>query len=198
MSISSQRWPLAAAVTGLALGVLLGACASNLTVRSDQDPNADFSRYATWNFFDELGIEGGYNSPIFGEHFREAIFEEMSARGYRLSTSPDLKVNVSLRADEKMKVKTQTAPYMSGAYYRGLYGPYHGSAFGVGVGTVSRATEVTEASVFIDLVDTSAERLVWQGDAGAEANEKSAQNLREAIFTAVDRVFELYPHVAAQ
>jgi hypothetical protein len=196
--MESQRWPRAAAFTGLAVSILLGACASKISVRSDQDPNADFSRYSTWNFFDELGIEGGYNSPVFGELFREAIFEEMSARGYRLSTSPELRVNVSIRTDEKVKVTTQTAPYMSGAYYRGLYGPYHGSAFGVGVGTVSRATEVTEASVFIDLVDRSNDRLVWQGVAVAEANEKTAQNLREAIFTAVDRVFELYPHVAAQ
>lgn len=191
---SQRRWPAAVLLSGL----LLGACAGGITVRSDSDPKADFSRYVTWNFFDELGIEGGYNSPVFGEHFREAIFEEMSSRGYRLSTSPDLFVNVSIRIDEKVKMTTYTAPYMSGAYYHGLYGPYYGSAFGVGVGTVTRATEVAEASVFIDLVDNATDRLVWQGVVVAEANEKTALNLRDAIFEAVDRVFERYPHVAGQ
>lgn len=180
------------------LALLLAGCSPSIKVRSDEDPSADFSRYSTWNFFDEMGIEGGYNSPVFGEYFREAIFAEMSARGYRLSTTPDLYVNVSIRADDRVKMTTYTSPYMSGHYYRGLYGPYHGSAFGVGIGTTTRATRVTEASVFIDLVDNASDRLVWQGVAVAEANDKMAQNLREAIFSAVDQVFELYPYTAAQ
>ena len=72
--MESQRWPRAAAFTGLAVSILLGACASKISVRSDQDPNADFSRYSTWNFFDELGIEGGVN---IGECPREHRIEEI-------------------------------------------------------------------------------------------------------------------------
>ena len=65
-------------------------CSSGLTVRSDEDPGAEFGRYQTWNFFDPMGIEGGYNSPVFGELFREAITREMTERGYRLTENPDL------------------------------------------------------------------------------------------------------------
>jgi hypothetical protein len=187
---------LAASVAAPLLVLLLGACASGLEVRSDQDPNADFNQYRTWGFFEQLGIEGGYNSPVFGEHFRAAITQEMTARGYRQSMNPDLYINVTLRADDKVKMKSHTAPYMSGAYYQRPGGPYYGSAFGVGVGTVSRATEVTEASVFIDFVDNETDRLVWQGVAVAEADDKAAQRLRDAIFSAVERVFTLYPYTA--
>lgn len=176
----------------------LGACASGLEVRSDIDPAADFSRFETWDFFDELGVEGGYNSPIFGELFRESISAEMERRGYRRQANPDLYVNVTIRGDDKVRMRSYTAPYMSGAYYRQPGGPYYGSSLGVGVGTVSRATQVTEASIFIDLVDNATDRLVWQGVAVAEANDETAQNLRNAIFTAVDRVFELYPHTAGR
>ena len=195
MSRFTVKRPFAAALAALFVASLT-ACASSLEVRSDVDPAADFSRYKTWNFFDPLGVEGGYNSPIFGELFRESITAQMNQRGYRQAANPDLYVNVTIRGDDKVKMKSYTAPYMSGAYYHRPGGPYYGSAVGVGVGTVSRATKVTEASIFVDLVDNATDRLVWQGVAVAEANDETAQHLRNAIFTAVDRTFELYPHTA--
>lgn len=180
-------------------GLLLAAagCSSGLAVRSDEDPNADFGRYRTWNYFDPMGIEGGYNSPIFGELFREAITREMTERGYRLDDEPDLLINVTLRTDDKVKMTSYTSPYMSGYYYGGAGSPYHGSSMGVGVGVSSRATKVTEVSVFIDLVDVSRQRMSWQGVAVLDANDKVAQQLRDAIYTAVNRVYELYPYTTA-
>lgn len=179
----------------LAAACLVAACSSGLQVRSDQDPQADFDSYRTWNFFDQLGIEGGYNSPVFGEHFRAAVTGQLNQRGYVQSDDPDLYVNVTIRSDEKVEMRSHTRPYMSGAYYaQPGGGPYHGSSVGVGVGSVSRATRVTEASVFIDLVDNRTDRLVWQGVAVTEANDATAQRLRDAIYTAVDQVFKLYPY----
>ena len=61
----------------LLFALLVSACASKLTVRSEADPSADFSQYETWNFFPQLGIEGGNSSPVFGEHCRAAIEREM-------------------------------------------------------------------------------------------------------------------------
>ena len=183
----------------LLLGCLLfsmAGCSSGLAVRSDEDPNADFGRYRTWNYFDPMGIEGGYNSPIYGELFREAITREMTERGYRLDAEPDLLINVTLRTDDKVKMTSYTSPYMSGYYYGGAGSPYRGSSMGVGVGVGSRATKVTEASVFIDLVDARKQRMSWQGVAVIDASDKVAQQLRDAIYTAVNRVYDLYPHTA--
>ena len=180
----------------LLAGCLMAGCSSGLQVRSDIDPAADFSEYATWNFFDPMGIEGGYNSPVYGERFREAISREMDARGYRQADSPDLLVNVTLRADDKVRMRSYTAPYMSGAYYNRPGGPYYGSALGVGVGVGSRATVSTEASVFIDLVDVDRQQVVWQGVAIVDVTDKVAQNLRESVYTAVNEVFKQYPHQA--
>jgi hypothetical protein len=183
-------------VPALFCAVLLAGCAAGLAVRSDEDPAADFASYRTWNFFDPMGIEGGYNSPIFGELFREAIAREMNERGYRLAVESDLLVNVTIRGDDKVKVTSYTAPYLSGAYYGRPGGAYAGSAMGVGVGTGTRATRVTEASVFIDLVDARQQRVSWQGVAVVDVDDDVAQRLRDAVFTAVDRVFELYPYSA--
>lgn len=177
---------------------LLVACSSSLQVRSDSDPSVDFSRFSTFNFFDPMGIEGGYNSPIFGQLFRESITNEMRGRGYVLSDSPDLLVNVTLRTDDRVKMTAYTAPYLSGAYYSRPGGAYYGSALGVGLGVGQQARSVTEASVFIDLVDPAKRRVVWQGVAVFDATEKVATQLRNTTFTAVDAVFKKYPHQAGQ
>lgn len=176
----------------------MSACSSSPQIRVDEDPAADFDRYTTWNFFDQLGIEGGYNSPVYGEHFRAAITREMSAKGYRQSDNPDLFINVTFRADDKVKMRSYTQPYMSGAYYGRPGGPSYGSALGVGVGVSSRATKITEASVFIDMVDNSTDRMVWQGVAVIDANEKVATHLKDATYTAVNLVFKKYEHTAAK
>lgn len=183
------------AVLGFAL-LVLTACSSGLSVRSDADPTADFSRYRTWDFFDPMGIEGGYNSPIYGELFREAIEREMTERGYRRAEHADLLVNVTMRADDKVKVTSYTNPYMSGAYYGYPGRVAYGSATGVGVGVSTRATRTSEASVFIDLVDASRHRVLWQGVAVANVTDKVAQQLRDSVNTAVERIFAIYPHTA--
>jgi hypothetical protein len=185
-----------AALPLLLIFLLTSACSSGLSVRSDEDPGANFKQYQTWNFFAQRGIQGGYNSPVYGEHFRAAIAREMNQRGYRKSENPDLLVNVTIRTDDKVRMTTYTSPYMSGNYYQRPGGAHYGSSLGVGVGVGSRATKTTEASVFIDLVDNEKDRVSWQGVAVIEANDKVAQQLRDAIYTAVNAVFAQYPHRA--
>ena len=202
ITIRARRLPERRRYLAVALliftGAVLSACSSSLQVRSDTDPSADFSRYQSYNFFDPMGIEGGYNSPIFGEHFRAAISREMGQRRYRKTDDPGLLVNVTIRSDDRVKMTSYTAPYMSGAYYNRPGGAYYGSSLGVGVSVSQRATKVTEASVFIDLVDKEQQRVVWQGVAVLDVTDKVAQQLRDAVYTAVNEVFKQYPHTAGQ
>ncbi len=183
---------------GIFLTILLSACSSGLQVRSDIDPAADFSQYQTYDFFDPMGIEGGYNSPVFGEHFRAAITREMGQRKYRKADSPDLMVNVTIRTDDQVRMRSYTAPYMSGAYYNRPGGAFYGSSLGLGVSVSQRATKVTEVSVFIDLIDAKQHKVVWQGVAVLDANDKVAKQLRNAIYTAVQEIFKKYSHTAGQ
>ena len=67
---------------------------------------------------------------------------------------------------------------------------------GVGVGVGTRATKTTEASIFIDLVDAKKQRVSWQGVAVVDVTDKVAQKLRDSVFTAVNVVFDQYPHKA--
>ncbi len=184
------------AIFVILLGSLLTACSSGLQVRSETDPNANFSQYTTYNFFSPMGIESGYNSPIFGEEFRTAISREMNQKGYKVEDVPDLLINVTFRSDDKIKITSYTSPYMSGGYYGRPGGAYYGSAVGVGISTGSRDTKTTEASIFIDLVDYKHQSVVWQGIAVVNVTDKVAQQLRDAIYTAVNKMFMEYPHTA--
>lgn len=185
-------------ITSLLLLAVLSACSSGLTVRSDIDPSANFTQYKTYNFFEPMGIEGGYNSPIFGEHFRASLSNEMRGRGYRVADRPDLLINVTIRSDDKIRMRSYTAPYASGAFYNRPGGAYGGSALGVGVSTGTRATKTTETSVFIDFVDLEEQRVVWQGVAVVDVNDKVATQLRDAIYTSVNKVLAEYPHTAGK
>ena len=187
------------AVLFILLPCIMSSCSTQLTVRTEEDTRADFSRYSTRDFFDTMGIEGGYNSPVYGEHFRDAITREMTQRGYRRADDPDLYINVTFRADDQVKMSTYTRPYLSGAYYGiPMSGASYGSALGVGVGVGSAPKKTTEVSVFIDMVDNRNDRMVWQGVAVFQASEKVATQLRDATHTAVNRVFAKYPHTAGR
>ena len=193
---SPGRSPFLFVALAIFLGSMLSACSSGLQVRSEIDPTADFSQYTTYNFFEPMGIESGYNSPIFGEHFRASISRELASRGYRTSDKPDLLINVTIRSDDKVKMQSFSSPYMTGGYYGRPGGAYAGSAVGVGVSTGRAATMTTEASVFIDFVDFEQHRVIWQGVAVINVNDKVALQLRDAIYTSVNKVLEQYPHTA--
>ena len=182
----------------VAASLFLSACSSGLTVRSDADPTVDFSQFKTYNFFEPMGIEGGYNSPVFGEHYRAAISGELGRRRYRTADTPDVLINVTLRADDKVRMRSYTTPYMTGGYYGRPGGASAGSAVGVGVAVGPRVTETTEVSVFIDFVDLEKHKVIWQGVTVITADDKVAQQLRDAIYTSVNTVFAEYPYIAGQ
>ena len=194
----TERYRFVSISVAIFLLLLLSACSSGISVRSEIDPTVNFVDYTTYNFFEPMGIEGGYNSPIFGEHYRKSIGDELARRGYRIAPEPDLLINVTIRSDDKVKMRSYTAPYASGGYYGRPGGASYGSAVGVGISSGTRATMVTEASVFIDFVDFAQQRVVWQGVTVVDANDKVSLKLRDAIFTSVNKVLAEYPHTAGK
>ena len=191
--IRMQRSPLKLVVAALAAVLLSAACAPSVAVRSDTDPDVDMSQYQTYNFFSQMGIEGDEYSSLLGQHFRDAISEQMDARGYVKSDNPQLQVNVSIGSQEKVSVNTYQDPYLYGGYYgrRGM--GYWGSPFYYGGTTQTSVRQYTEANVFIDVVDASEHRMIWQGVATFTVTDKMQQQLRETIFNTVDKVFAQYP-----
>ena len=188
-SLANLRYVFAAT----AIAALLAGCAPSVKVRSDADPGVDMSRYQTYDFFSQLGVEGDSYSNLVGRHFRDSITSQMDARGYSKSETPELQINVSIGAEEKVRVNTYQDPYLYGGYYgRGGYG-YMGSPWGYPTTTRTTVSQYTEANVFIDMVDASEHKLVWQGVATFTLTDKMQEQLRETVYSTVDKVFAQYP-----
>lgn len=176
----------------LIASLALSACSPSVKVRSDVAPGVNLSQFQTYNYFSQMGVEGENYSNLLGQHFRDAIDSEMSMRGFKRSDAPQLQVNVSIGAKDKVKVNTYQDPYVYGGHYgyRG-YG-YYGSPW-YGGGTRTTVHEYTEANVYIDMVDSSEHKLVWQGVATFTLTDKMQENIRETVQTTVNSVFEQFP-----
>jgi len=182
-------------IIAIALAWLLAACSPSVKVRSDSDPSVNLSQFSTFDFFSQMGIEGDSYSNLLGQHFRDAITAQMKSRGFTQSPSPQLQVNVSIGAEDKVRVNTYQDPYLYGGYYghRG-YGSYHGSPWGYGGGgTRTTVHQYTEAKIYIDLVDSMEHKMVWQGVATFTVTDKMQEQLRETIYNTVDKVFTQFP-----
>ncbi len=186
------RNPVISILAVLTASLLLSACSPSVKVRSDVAPDTNMAQFQTYNFFSQMGVEGDNYSNLLGQHFRDAINAEMSARGYKLSDSPQLQINVSIGAKDKVRVNTYNDPYVYGGHYgyRG-YG-YYGSPW-YGGGTRTTVHQYTEANVYIDMVDSAEHQLVWQGVATFTVTDKMQENIRETVQTTVNSVFEAYP-----
>lgn len=189
--VLTRAWPVV--IAAFAAVMLLAGCAPSVKVRSDADPDVNLGQYQTYDFFSQLGVEGDSYSNLVGRHFRDAIGAQMEARGYSTSDSPQLQVNVSIGAEEKIRVNTYQDPYLYGGYYgRSGYG-YMGSPWGYPTTTRTSVSQYTEANVFIDMVDASEHKLVWQGVATFTLTDKMQEQLRETVYNTVDKVFSQYP-----
>lgn len=175
--------------------LLLAGCAPTVKVRSDTDPSVNFSQYKTFNFFSQLGIEGDGYTNLLGQHFREAITQQMQARGFQLSDNPQLQINVSAATDDKIRVNTYQDPYLYGGYYgRGYMGGW-GMPMYYG-GSTTTVSQYTVADVYIDAVDAGQHKMVWQGVASFTLSEKMQKEMRQSVFNTVNEVFTEFPVAA--
>jgi hypothetical protein len=193
MNLTFRRFSPLFALAASAIAVLMVGCAPSVKVRSDVDPGVNMSQYQTYDFFSQLGVEGNNYSNLVGRHFRDAISSQMDVRGYSKSGTPQLQINVSIGAEEKVRVNTYQDPYLYGGYYgRPGYG-YMGSPWGYPTTTRTTVSQYTEANVYIDMVDASEHKLVWQGVATFTLTDKMQEQLRETVYNTVDKVFARYP-----
>ena len=117
----------------------------------------------------------------------------MESRGYRKSETPQLQINVSIGAEEKVRVNTYQDPYLYGGYYgRPGYG-YRGSPWGYPGATQTTVSQYTEANVYIDMVDAEKHRMIWQGVATFTLTDKMQEQMRASVNNTVSKIFAEFP-----
>jgi len=104
-----------------------------------------------------LDIGQGYGNyqSLFTKFVIEAVTIEMEKSGYAKSDNPDLLVNFGAQLDDKIDVRTSSAP-TAGGYYGYRRGAYrYGTWGGYGYATETHVSEYTEGTFYIDIIGIS-------------------------------------------
>jgi hypothetical protein len=175
--------------------LILSACAASPKVFVNQDPNADFTKYKTYNFMARLGTDDkeGYHS-ILSQYLMNSTAHELEARGYVKASNPDLAIDFELFTQEK--IRSTSSPSMSGGYRGGAYGNRGYGAYGSYDTTVTQYTEGTLSILLIDAT-TDKKQLVWEIAAQGRITDSLRKNLEERITAGVKDLFTRYPYYAA-
>jgi hypothetical protein len=160
--------------------VILAACTTGPTIRTHVDPTTDLSRFRSFGFYSE---QSASYASFLSRYIESAVADEMVARGYVRSDTPDLLINFHVQTQDKVQV-TQTPT----AYYGWRRG--YGWAGG---GYQTDVRQYKEGTLNIDLVDRSRNQLVWEGVAVGRVQTKSMDDPQPAIKAVVAQVFAEYP-----
>ena len=166
------------------LSIALIAC-SSITTSYDYDKTVDFTKYKTYNFTEEakkFGIQ-----ELNRDRLLAAIDAEMAKRGFTKSESPDALIDLLGKLEQKT---TATATSSGGGMYG--YGRYgYGGGFST---TTVNYDDYTEGTLFINFVDKSTEKIVWQGRGTKTLNETASPEKREAnIKNGVAMIYQKFP-----
>jgi len=195
--------PRSIAVLSLLIAfVLVAACASGPTIRSQQNPGKSLDSYQTFGFFSPLATDkAGYES-VLTARLKDATRRNLQAKGFVYSESnPDLLVNFFANFEDRQEIRTYAAPppVHTGYYgYRtGYYGGWGGYYGGMGA-TEVQTVNYTTGTLTIDLVDPVEKVLVWQGQAEGRVKDKARQNPGPAIDAVVAEIIAAMPARASQ
>ena len=162
---------------------------SCVTVRvaTDYDQGANFSNYDSFAFY-RPGIDKAKISDLDKKRILRAIETEMTAKGMMKSETPSLLVSIFTKERERVDVYNNHFGYGWGWnpwYYGGYYG--------------NNVSQTTEGSLYIDLIDTKTNELVWQGVGTANLVTSSDIERRvERIQEIVREILVEYPPGANQ
>ena len=161
--------------------LVLTSC-SSVRVASDFDKNVDFNQYKTFAFY-KAGIDKVEISDLDKKRILRAIETQLVSKGFLLSETPDLMINIFTKSREEVNVNQYNGGFGYGVGWG--YGPY---IYG-GNTSVSRYTEGT---LFIDLIDTKKKELVWQGEGEGVLTQNSGDK-EKRINEFVAKILEQYP-----
>lgn len=172
------------------LMMLIGyACAPAVRI-VDTEAEADFNLadYETYNFYDSVGGIGTTTevSPQYLEEMNIIKYEiasQLERRGLRLSSEPELLVNIGAVVEER--VQTRQTNIRDAPVYIGQR-RYHWQAEEVPVGRYRQGT------VSVHLIDRLENRLVWRGVAEGVIPE-NRERLRDNIERGVEELFQRVP-----
>jgi hypothetical protein len=180
---------LAGLFLSLLVTTLLAGCATAPRVEVDRDPQADFSRYATFGFHAPLGTDRpDATSTLLSQTLKQTARTELEALGYRYveGEANDLEINFFVATREVVEGMTQPGVGVGIGY-----GRYHSHYRVWADYPAQRIRQYTEGTLHVDVVDTARRQLIWEGVVRDRLREGEFD--RNEVRQAVAEVFEQFP-----
>ena len=161
--------------------LLLASMAWAQKVDVDFNSNIDFSKFKTYGWMESKHPAKG----LWPQRIIDGIDKQLQAKGLKkveTGDSPELKVVYNSGIKEKTSVEGYDYGYGWGPYW-GWRGPH----------SVTYQTYVDkEATLVVDLVDTSDKEMVWRGVAKDTLSDNSGKNQKK-LDKALQKMFKEYP-----
>lgn len=168
----------------LLLFLVLASC-SAVRVNADFDKNVNFAPYKTYAFY-KTGIDKAEISDLDKKRILRSIDEEMTAKGFTKSETPDLLINIFTKEREQVNVNQFNAGWGYGWGFG--WNPW---MWGGGYNNISTSSEGT---LTIDLIDAKKKEMIWQGE-GVGYLTQNTHRKDENIKGFVTKILSQYPPV---
>jgi hypothetical protein len=164
-----------------ALAILFASCA-NVSVTTNFDRAADFSKYRTYAWVPESRDDESIEKTI-----QPAVDAGLAAKGYPPSTHPAFLVRARFAAKEQISVHRHTD-------WAGAGNWQHARQVGhepVASQALTDVDRFTEGTVLLDFLDAESRHLIWHGE-GAIVFGTAAENVR-SIEEAIEQLLKRFP-----
>ena len=168
--------------------LLLTSCAS-IRVSTDYDTGVDFTSYNAYAFF-KPGIDDAQISDLDKRRILKAIENTLAEKGFVASETPNILVSFHTKAEKNVRVSESYVGW-GGPFY----GPYGGWGLGWGWG-FNRPYNIntsTTGVLYIDIIEASTKKLIWQGKGTGSLSKGSPQEREERISAFVAEILAAYP-----
>lgn len=173
---------------------------SSLTLSTDYDKTADFTKYKTYSYYGWAADSDKILNQLDKNRIESAFKDEFTKRGMTLSQKDTGDVIVVLYIVTQQKQETTATTYGMGGGYGGYgyggymgYGPGYGGSMGMGMATTNYNTyDYTEGTLIVDVYDTVEKKLVFEAVGKGTVSEKASNRDKNTPKT-VSAMMKDYP-----
>lgn len=161
--------------------LILSAC-NSVRIASDYDTSANFDQLKSYAFH-KNSIDKVEISDLDKKRILKAIDEEMTAKGFTKSESPDMLISIFTKDNTRVDV------------WNNNFGWGWGWGWGWNPwmwGGRTSVSTVNEGILYIDIIDARKKELIWQGE-GSGVLTQNTKKKEEKIREFVRRILSQYP-----
>ncbi|MDH3673818.1 MAG: DUF4136 domain-containing protein [Gammaproteobacteria bacterium] len=177
----------------IGLAIFSSGC-SSVSVRTDYDPEYDFSTFKTyrWANANELNPDDVLaKNPLAYKRVQDAVNNTLEEKGRTLVESDDADFVVHAHAGVKERIQVYNTGFYGG--YGGWYDPWWGSYGGTNI------SHYEEGTLVIDIIHWENKKLAWRGTGAAIlSGYRDSERMQKNIDAMVAKTMADFPPGAAK